>query len=132
MDLLQILTWLVPSGTVGVVAGWFASKTLRSARTAKEVHDTYHKLYNDVSETLIQIQNDNKELIKAVRLLNRKMERATRCRHYYQCPLRDELSKSEGISAKGKQTGQPRTKKNARADPDACGSELRESTGQRG
>ncbi len=40
-SLITLLQWLLPTGSVGAVIVWLTSKTLRQARTAKEVHDTY-------------------------------------------------------------------------------------------
>ena len=58
-SLITLLQWLLPTGSVGAVIVWLTSKTLRQARTAKEVHDTYKAMYEDVQGTLINLQHDN-------------------------------------------------------------------------
>ena len=61
-SLLNILQWLLPTGSVGAVVVWLTSKTLRQAHTAKQVHDTYKAMYEDVRGTLILLQDDNTQL----------------------------------------------------------------------
>lgn len=90
---LQILQWLVPAGGVGTVLVWLTSSRIRDARTAREVHDTYKLMYEDVQNTLIQIQNENSKLHEAVARLESTLSRATRCVHYGVCPIRGELQK---------------------------------------
>ena len=51
---------------MGAVIVWLTSKTLRQARTAKEVHDTYKAMYEDVQGTLINLQHDNSQLHDAI------------------------------------------------------------------
>ncbi len=119
MDILSILQWLVPSGALGGVVVWLTNRTLRQTRTIKEVHDTYKVMYNDVTETLIKVQDENKqaniELNKTIQQLNRTLQRAMRCRYYKQCPIRGELQKPEEHYA-DKPKRQYSDKKSVRAD----------------
>ena len=117
MDILTVLQWLVPSGALGGIAGWLTNKTLRSTRTIKEVHDTYKAMYEDIQETLIGLQNENKELYKAVKQLNRTLQKAINCRHYAQCPLRDELQNTAQRTELDNREGQLKRKAKSRADP---------------
>ena len=117
MDIITILQWLVPSGCLGGIAVWITNKTIRNTRTAKEVHDTYKKMYEDIQDTLINLQDENKALYKAVRALNRTLQKAINCRHYAQCPLRDELSKSEIRAPEIRNDGHDPKAKKSRADP---------------
>ena len=64
--LTDILQWLIPSGSLGAVVVWLTNKTLRNLRTAKEIHDTYKKMYEDVQVTLVEMQGDNKKLYRAI------------------------------------------------------------------
>lgn len=90
-SLITLLQWLLPTGSVGAVIVWLTSKTLRQARTAKEVHDTYKAMYEDVQGTLINLQHDNSQLHDAILRLEATIRRATECRYYGTCPLRSEL-----------------------------------------
>lgn len=87
----QIAQWLVPAGGLGAVAVWLTSWVIRNTRTAKEVHDTYKTMYEDIQGTLIELQNENKKLYKAVSKLERAVSKATTCRYFADCPMRGEL-----------------------------------------
>lgn len=119
MDLIvQILQWLIPVGSAGTVLGWIFYRDLRKAREAKEKNDIYKDMYDNISGTLIELQNENKRLYKAVRQLNQTIQKATGCPHYADCPMRDELQKSERIEPDN-QFRQPAKHKKIRSDPDA-------------
>lgn len=91
---LTIIQWLIPSGGVGALLVWLTSRTLRSTRTAKEVHDTYKQMYEDLQRTLIDLQHDNTQLYATLSRLEQAVSRATLCRYYgAACPLRSELQK---------------------------------------
>ena len=49
----NLLQWLIPSGSLATVLVWLTSKTLRTLRETKEIHDTYKVMYEDVKVTLI-------------------------------------------------------------------------------
>jgi len=87
-------------------------------------------MYDNISGTLIELQNENKRLYKAVRQLNQTIQKATSCPHFASCPMRDELQKSERIDTNAP-FRQPAKHKKSRADPDACSSGYRgnEDTG---
>ncbi len=127
MDLImQILQWLVPVGSAGTVLGWIFYRDLRKAREAKEKNDIYKDMYDNISGTLIELQNENKRLYKAVRQLNQTIQKATSCAHFADCPMRDELQKSERIDA-DTHFRQPAKHKKIRSDPDACTGECGQS-----
>ena len=102
--LIQLLSWAVPGG-LGAGVTWLASRHQRRAREAKEVHDTYRQMYDDVSATLSSIQTKNNELNetldkirhengvlrRAVNGLTKAIEAVNSCRHYADCPVRREL-----------------------------------------
>ena len=98
-SLFTLLQWLLPTGSVGAVIVWLTSKTLRQARTAKEVHDTYKAMYEDVQGTLINLQHDNSQLHDAILRLEATIRRATECRYYGTCPLRSELQQLKRVTA---------------------------------
>ena len=97
--ILQYLQWAFPYG-LGAAIGWLASSTLRSARVAKEVHDTYKAMYDDVSRELQEMRKENEKLYKAFTRLERAVSRATACRYWPDCPIRSELpdAKERGTS----------------------------------
>lgn len=87
-DILSILQWLVPAGGLGSLFVWLVNRTLRNTRTAKEVHDTYKAMYEDVRGTLIEFQNRYENLYKAFVRLEHVISRAGTCRHWTSCPMR--------------------------------------------
>ncbi len=113
--LIQILTYLFPAG-VGSFITWIFARDVYQAKKRKEVHDIYQEMYNDVSVTLANIQDENKKLHRAVARLEKAVRLATMCRHWPDCPMRDELPEPERVDTE-KQQRQPATKKRARADP---------------
>lgn len=114
--MMQILQWLIPVGSAGTVIGCIFYRDLRKAREAKEKNDIYKEMYDNISGTLIELQNENKRLYKAVRQLNQTIQKATSCPHFATCPMRDELQKSERPDPDF-QPRQPANHKKIRADP---------------
>lgn len=98
--ILSLIQWLIPAGGLGAVAVWITNRTLRVTRTSKEVHDTYKSMYEDVQNTLIDLQNDNKRLYKAVNRLERTISRASTCPHWVGCPIRSELQEQQECDGK--------------------------------
>lgn len=111
----QILQWLLPSGFVGSLWVWLRHKENRKVLAAKERNDTYKEMYDNLSGTLIDLQNENIKLYKAVRELNRTIQRASTCKHYANCPIRSELQKSGTIDTERTQRRQPGKRKEIRA-----------------
>ena len=95
--IMQILQWLVPSGIAGSLWAWLRHRENSKVIAAKERNDAYKEMYDNLSGTLIELQNENIKLNKAVRELNRTIRKASTCRHYNDCPIRIELQKSGGI-----------------------------------
>lgn len=93
---IEVLQWLIPTGTMGGMVAWFTNKVIRNTRTVKEVHDTYKEMYGNTRETLLELQNDNKRLYRAVSRLERTISKAAACVHYSVCPLRSELQEQAG------------------------------------
>lgn len=121
--IMQILQWLIPVGSAGTVIGCIFYRDLQKARKAKEKNDIYKEMYDNISGTLIELQNENKRLYKAVRQLNQTIQKATGCVHFADCPLRDELQKSERSDA-DVPIRQPAKRKKNRGDPPAGSSQL--------
>lgn len=120
----EIFQLLVTSGLLGGGVGWLVNRTLRKARTAKEIHDTYKAMYEDLSGTLKDLRNDNEKLYGRISLLENIVHRAATCRYWLHCPLRSELShtKKYGREPYGNLpvVGQPRIR-NPGYDDDAGG-----------
>ncbi len=95
---LQWLQWAFPYGLVGAVA-WLFSGKIRDARAAKEVHDTYKAMYQDVSRELQEMRTDNEKLYKALTRLERAISRANSCRLWPDCPIRNELQDTKNSRA---------------------------------
>lgn len=114
--IMQILQWLIPVGSAGTVIGCIFYRDLRKACEAKKKNDIYKEMYDNISGTLIELQNENKRLYKAVRQLNQTIQKATSCPHFASCPMRNELQKSERPDA-DLQPRQPANHKKIRADP---------------
>jgi hypothetical protein len=109
--LIDIAQWLIPSGGLGAALVWFFSKTLRQIRTTREVHDTYKQLYENIQGTLVDLQDENKKLYRAVSKLERAISRASSCRYYANCPIGHELWREREVDAKPprskRQSGNP-------------------------
>lgn len=104
--ILQILQWAIPSGGIGAAIAWIANRKAREAKTAKEVHDTYKTMYEDISTLLVETQKkyeETKEQIealgaengrtrRALNRLSRAIEAIQLCPHRANCPVSSELS----------------------------------------
>lgn len=119
---MQILQWLIPMGSIGSVAAWLVHRDTRKDRANKEKNDIYKSMYDNISGTLIELQNENKRLYKAIRRLNQTIDKAVSCPHYGNCPVRDELQKSERIDPDPPQR-QPGGRKKIRDEPRTCAHE---------
>lgn len=111
----QILQWLIPSGFVGSFWVWLRHKENRKVLAAKERNDAYKEMYDNLSGTLIDLQNENLKLYKAVRELNRTIQTASTCKHYADCPIRGELQKSGQIDTERSQRRQPAKQRRVRS-----------------
>lgn len=111
--LYTLLQWLIPSGSLATVVVWLTNKTLRNLRSAKEIHDTYKTMYEDVKVTLIAISNEKKDLYAIVVRLERAVSKAPGCRYFdAACPVGRELRDYPEIS--GKPKGNKRQRGNKR------------------
>lgn len=104
----SLLQWLIPSGGLGAVIVWLTNKTLRNVRTAKEVHDTYKTLYDDIRQTLIELQDENKKMYRVISRLERAVSKAPSCHYYRDCPIGSELRELQTVSGKPKGTKRQR------------------------
>lgn len=98
-SILQILECLFGPGCFAAYWVWMKNKENRKLEASKQRDDTYKQMYDNLSGTLIDLQNENIKLYKAVRELNRTIQKATACPHYRDCPLRGELQEQAGSGA---------------------------------
>lgn len=92
-QLLTLLQWLVPAGGLGAILGWLTNSRVRAARTAKEVHDTYKQMYDDLHEQLLDLSDENKHIRADFSRLERAVAMGATCRLWSQCPIRRELQR---------------------------------------
>lgn len=88
--LLDLLRWAAPMGLGGTVV-WLVSRDVRRASAARQVHDTYKQMYEDVSQTLTELRTDYDRIYTICTRMERALSRASVCRYWPQCPIRDEL-----------------------------------------
>ena len=107
--IFQILQWAIPSGGIGAAIAWIAEKKTRDAKTAKEVHDIYTAMYEDISALLVETQKtyeetkeqietlgtENSRTRRALNRLSRAIEAIQICPHRANCPVSGELSLDE-------------------------------------
>ena len=107
--IFQILQWAIPSGGIGAAIAWIAEKKTRDAKTAKEGHDTYKAMYEDISALLVETQKkyeetkeqietlgtENSRTRRALNRLSRAIEAIQICPHRANCPVSGELSLDE-------------------------------------
>ncbi len=106
---MQILTWAIPSGGIGAAISWIANRKVKTAESAKKIHDTYKEMYEDISRELVTIQkksdentqamealrDENSRTRRALNRLSRAIEAIQSCPHRGSCPVSGELSLDE-------------------------------------
>jgi len=113
VDIMQILTWAIPSGGIGAAIAWIANYRVKKTLQAKQIHDTFKEMYGDVSKELLAKQKElndaareNAEAIErlnkenaltryALNRLSRAIEAIPLCPHHATCPVTSELQNSE-------------------------------------
>ena len=93
-QLLTLFQWLAPAGGLGAILGWLTNSRLRATRTAKEVHDTYKQMYDDLHEQLLALSDENKHIRSSLSRLERAVTKGATCRLWSQCPIRSELQRA--------------------------------------
>lgn len=97
--LINLLTYALPSGFLVTFLNWIVSRRKQKARDMGELDTIYIENINRLREELIKTQDENRKvyrdvskLERAVSKLERAINKATSCRHFDVCPVRDELS----------------------------------------
>lgn len=135
-SVMDVLQWLIPAGALSSMLTWLVSRSTYRARNTKEREDIYKQLYENVSDTLLDIQKQYEQLQDKNDEYTRKQNRmegmlqvlvakAQYCRSWPQCPLRSELQKYHDYgdrrcdtSPKGKRDGTGRGERQLRTNPE--------------
>lgn len=118
---IDILLTAISSGTLFTGLSWWLNKRLRQAKTAKETQDVYKTMYENLRTTILKFQDENQKLYRAVARLERAVTQATTCKHYDDCPIREQLQEHRNPSSCGRNTERHATrKKKCATDTDAC------------
>lgn len=116
---MQILGSLFPAGlgaAIGTALGWFFNRRLSKARNSGDVDAAYMDNIQNLRSDLMSSINENRKLYRAIARLDRTVARATACRHWNDCPIRNELQKSGAIGTERVQPyGQPLGQKRVRS-----------------
>ncbi len=127
--LMQFLTWAIPSGGIGAAIAWIANRKVKAAESAKQVHDTYKSMYEDISRELLTTQrkvddttkatedlrDENARTRRALNRLSKAIEAIQICPHRSSCPVSSELRLDEEDADPA--DGVPRAKKRQQRKP---------------
>ena len=127
--LMQFLTWAIPSGGIGAAIAWIANRKVKAAESAKQVHDTYKSMYEDISRELLTTQrkvddatkatedlrDENARTRRALNRLSKAIEAIQICPHRSSCPVSSELRLDEEDADPADSA--PRTKKRQQRKP---------------
>ena len=118
---MDILMTALSSGTVFTGLSWWLNKKLRQAKAAKEMQDVYKTMYENLQSTILKFQDENQKLYRAVARLERAVTQATTCKHYDDCPIREQLQEHRRPGPEPRSTQRHATgKKKRAANLDAC------------
>lgn len=95
--LTQIFGYLFPTGlgaAFGWMLNWYRNRKIFKAKQGTDIDTAYLDNINLLREELIKIQDENRKLYRAIARLDRTVAKATSCRHWDDCPIRNELQKS--------------------------------------
>ena len=103
--LIEILRWAFPTG-IGTVIGWLINRHQQRAESARQIHQAYKEMYEDVSQELVKLRKEYNELSskfetestslrRAVNRLSRAMEAVKSCVYHDGCPVLAELRDEE-------------------------------------
>lgn len=119
---MQILGSLFPAGlgaAIGTAIGWFFNRRLSKARNGGDIDAAYMDNIQNLRSDLLNSINENRKLYRAVARLDRTVARATTCRHWNDCPIRNELQKSGQDDSHPLSKRQSAKRKTIRSDPPA-------------
>lgn len=126
---MQILGSLFPAGlgaAIGTALGWFFNRRLSKARNSGDVDAAYMDNIQNLRSDLMSSINENRKLYRTIARLDRTVARATACRHWNDCPIRNELQKSGTIDTEQPRYRQPARQKRVRSPSAARSSQCGE------
>ena len=91
-DVFNIIQWAFIS-VVSPAVVWLFQKQVRTARSRKEIHDTYEQMYNSVSKSIIELLNENQKMFETLRRLEQAISETNRCLYSDNCPVVRRLQK---------------------------------------
>ena len=101
--LLNFLMYALPSGFLVQLLNWWLSRRKRKVQDMGDIDGLYIENINKLREELIKTQDENRKvyrdigrLERAVSKLERAISKATTCRHFDDCPIRNELPEQTG------------------------------------
>lgn len=133
--IMNILQWAIPSGGIGAAIAWIANRKVKTAEQAKQVHDTYKSMYEDVSRELLNLQRkvdestrenasaieelnrENTRTRYALNRLSRAIEAIQLCPHRATCPVSGELQNGEEGTGRDDEPGSDRAKPRQQRKP---------------
>jgi hypothetical protein len=133
--IMNILQWAIPSGGIGAAIAWIANRKVKAAEQAKQVHDTYKSMYEDVSRELLNLQRkvdestrenasaieelnrENTRTRNALNRLSRAIEAIQLCPHRATCPVSGELQNGEEGTGRGDEPDSNRAKSRQQRKP---------------
>ena len=133
--IMNALQWAIPSGGIGAAIAWIANRKVKAAEQAKQVHDTYKSMYEDVSRELLNLQRkvdestrenasaieelnrENTRTRNALNRLSRAIEAIQLCPHRATCPVSGELQNGEEGTGRDDEPGSDRAKPRQQRKP---------------
>lgn len=105
MEWLELLRWLLPGGCIVTLCGYILQRKVHRAQQKKEVESIYKTMYEETKESMLALMEEikelrneqtkrdeeNRKLYRAISRLERAVSLISTCRHYDDCPVRDEL-----------------------------------------
>lgn len=90
MDWNLVLTilqdWLAPTGCIAMAIGWWRDRKIYKVRAVKESEGTYHVLYENISDTAIELSNQIKKLNEKIIKLEQALHKCYHCKYVDRCP----------------------------------------------
>jgi hypothetical protein len=119
MNIGEIVIAILSGSAFGTLVSWFMNRK-------KLTHDTYQKMYYELSKTVNELQIDFEKLRRSYSALEAKLYRlyglARRCMFYDHCPLHEQLLREQDDVKRSKEASgvnRKRVSKDGRGKTDA-------------
>lgn len=131
VEWLELLKWLLPSGCFVTLCGYILRRRVNQAQRKKEVESIYKAMYEETKKSMLDLMEEikqlkeeqtkrdeeNRKLYRAISRLERAVSLVSTCRHYDDCPVRDELYRQKS-NDKQRIVRQPKDKRTTTTGPD--------------